>query len=42
MNNQDRVRSLDEMITEFLDKEHYPAISYGIVKDNQILFTGEY
>ncbi|AOZ91183.1 serine hydrolase domain-containing protein [Paenibacillus crassostreae] len=33
---------LHEMLIEFLEHEQFPGLAVGIVKDNQVLFTGEY
>ncbi|WP_051237178.1 serine hydrolase domain-containing protein [Paenibacillus pinihumi] len=33
---------LDTMITDFIKNGPFPALAVGIVKDNQVYFTGEY
>ncbi|UNK21060.1 hypothetical protein MNQ98_14050 [Paenibacillus sp. N3/727] len=33
---------LHDMLTDFLENGPFPALAVGIVKDNNIIFTGEY
>jgi CubicO group peptidase (beta-lactamase class C family) len=43
MNNHENLQGLlHEMLIEFVENEQFPGLAVGIVKDNQVLFTGEY
>jgi CubicO group peptidase (beta-lactamase class C family) len=41
-NYQNIGSQLHEMLTEFEENEQFPGLAVGIVRDNQILFAGEY
>lgn len=40
--NQKLEDILHEMLIKFVENEKFPGLAAGIVKDNRVLFTGEY
>lgn len=42
INDQNIGSLLHEMLADFVENEQFPGLAVGIVRDNQILFTGEY
>ncbi|MEO3945794.1 serine hydrolase domain-containing protein [Gorillibacterium sp. CAU 1737] len=42
VNDQNVERSLHKMLQEYIENEPFTGLAVGIVKDNKILFTGEY
>jgi CubicO group peptidase (beta-lactamase class C family) len=42
INDQNIGSLLHEMLADFVENEQFPGLAVGIVRDNHILFTGEY